>query len=91
MADKFVRLGTVEKPEYEQMRIYATLRCYSMLSEREQRYIRELCREVGGEWGAVLFRFLTGRESFTATVLREHIPEGKLRQMRGEVYRRWEL
>ena len=91
MADKFVKLKSVARPEHEQMVIYGILRSYKRLPERERERIRELCGEIGGEWAAVLLRFLTTGQTFSAAVQRSHVPEGKLRSMRGEVYRRWEL
>ena len=91
VADKFVELE-ISKSREEQMRIYATLRCYKTRSEREREYIRALCAEVGGLlYGKALFRFLTEGITMQGAVVKFCVPEGKLRTMRKEVYKQWRL
>ena len=90
MADKFVELE-MRKSREEQMRIYATLRCYKKLPQDLQDYIREICAEVGGlYYGKGLFRFLTTDITLQGAVVKYCVPEGRLRELRKEVYRRWE-
>lgn len=90
VADKFVELE-ISKSREEQMRIYATLRCYKTRSEREREYIRALCAEVGGlYYGKGLFRFLTTDITLHGAVQKYCVPEGRLRELRKEVYRRWQ-
>ena len=89
MADKFVELE-IRKSREEQMRIYATLRCYKNLPKDMQEYIRALCAEVGGlYYGKELFGFLTTDITLHGAVQKYCVPEGKLRELRKEVYRRW--
>ena len=90
MADKFVELE-IRKSREEQMRIYATLRCYRTLPVDQQEYIRALCADIGGiYYGKGLFRFLTTDITLPGAALKCCVPEGKLREMRKEVYRRWQ-
>ena len=90
MADKFVELE-IRKNREEQMRIYATLRCFRTLPLEQQTYIRELCAEIGGlYYGKGLFRFLTTDITLHGAVQRYCVPEGRLRELRKEVYRRWQ-
>ncbi len=89
MADKFVELE-IRKSREEQLRIYATLRCFKTLSAELQEYIRTLCAEVGGNYyGRGLFKFLTTDISLLGAVDKFCVPEGRLRELRKEVYRRW--
>lgn len=90
MADKFVELE-IRKSREEQMRIYATLRCFKTLSPEMQEYIRALCAEVGGNYyGRGLFKFLTTDISLLGAVDKFCVPEGRMRELRKEVYRRWQ-
>jgi len=90
MADKFVKME-IRKSREEQLRIYATLRCYKTLPEDEQNYIRAITADVGGiDYGKGLFRFLTTDITLQGAAVKFCIPEGKLRGMRQEVYKRWQ-
>lgn len=89
MADKFVELE-IKKARVEQLRIYATLRCYKTLPLDMREYIRALCADVGGlYYSKGLFHFLTTEITLTGASVKYCVPEGKLRELRKEVYRRW--
>lgn len=91
VADKFVELLDLGKSREEQMRIYSTLRCYKSLNTADQEYIRDLCAAVGGAYyGMGLFKFLVTDITLLGAVTKYCVPEGRLRIMRREVYRRWE-
>lgn len=92
MADRFSYIRSAGKNEVEQMAIYAMCRRFGDLDERTQGDIRALCADIADDdrEGRALFRFLTTEMSFPEAVRRFLVPEGKMKTMRREFYRRWE-
>lgn len=90
MADKFVTIKCGRSRE-EQMLAYAELRRIRSAPPERKQEARALIADVGGrEWGRALWEFLTTDVSYERIVQKYRIPEGKLKLMRREVYRRWQ-
>lgn len=53
--------------------IYFTSRSFSQLPRGKKEKLRQLCREVGGEYEQALFEFVTTDRGGTAICLKHHI------------------
>lgn len=67
--------------------IYFTSLRFNELGERRQERIKNLCREVGGEYERALFEFVTTDSSATAICIKYSLGRSTLYRVVGDYYK----
>lgn len=88
-AVSFKKLRGVNLPEEKQGLIRYTCLNYASRPSHEQKKIRRLCEEQGGQYAAALWEVMCTQEGVISIALRHHVSESVLYELRKRFYERW--